>query len=105
MTIGIIEDLVARVERLEKQLADGGLEGYVDQTKSPLGPKIHCRAVRRLVSEKDERAAIKGRKHYLSISALKEELHRGSSPGISSGPSSKEDDDFYRDLMKEVRGE
>lgn len=98
MTLGIIEDLLARVERLEKQVQAGGLEGYVDQTESPLGPKRHCRAVRRLVSEKDDRAAIVGRRFLLSRAALKEELQREVPPTISSA-ASHEDDAYYRDLL------
>lgn len=99
MAEGALESLAARVELLEKQVQGGLLDGYIDQKGSPLGPKRHCRAVRRLVSEGNEGAAIVGRRFLLSKSAIKEELRSGVSPGISSAQASNEDDAFYRDLL------
>lgn len=95
---GLLENLMARVERLEQQLQDGLVDGYVDQTKSPLGPKVHCRLVRQLVSEGNDGAAIFKRRFLLSKQALKEVLRARVSPSISSAASS-EDDAFYRDLL------
>lgn len=47
---------------------------WVDQHRSPLGPRRHCRAVRRLLADGSREAAIIGRRQLLSQSALAEEL-------------------------------
>lgn len=48
----------------------------VDQASSPLGPRRHIRAVRRLLTEGDPRAGRAGRKYFLRGDAVDEELAR-----------------------------
>jgi len=47
---------------------------WTDQTRSPLGRKRHCLAVRRRVDLGEGGAAVVGRKHMLSKEALAAEL-------------------------------
>lgn len=58
---------------------------WVEQGTSPLGRKRHCAAVRRLVGAGHDGAAIVGRRHLLSPSALREVL--GESGRASAAPA------------------
>jgi hypothetical protein len=49
---------------------------WVDQSRSPLGPRRHCRAAQRLVAEGSKEAALVGRKQLLSPAAVTAELAR-----------------------------
>lgn len=48
----------------------------VDQAASPLGPRRHIRAVRRLLAAGDPRAGRAGRRYFLTGEAVDEELAR-----------------------------
>ncbi len=70
----LAERLAARVvERLR-----AGEPGMVEQGASPLGTRRHCAAVRRRLDHGEPGAAIVGRRHLLSATALAEELGRTS---------------------------
>lgn len=100
--MGVLEELQARLEKVEEALGIGVPFGsYIDQSKSPLGPRKHCAAVRRRANEGDERAIISGRRHLLSPDALREELKAESSASLTL-PHPADYDDFYRDLMNKV---
>ncbi len=79
---GILEQIDARLERIEARLAKCAAEplpgALVDQSRSPLGRRRHCAAVRRMVAEGDARAAVIGRKHLMTEDALRAELSRVS---------------------------
>jgi len=49
---------------------------WIEQSKSALGPRRHCRAVKRRVALGDGSAAIVGRRHLLSQAAYSDELMR-----------------------------
>jgi hypothetical protein len=53
-----------------------GTPNMIDQSKSPLGRRRHCYAVRRRISEHQPGAAVVGRRHLLTQEALTEELSR-----------------------------
>lgn len=100
--MGLLEDMDARLKRLEEALGVGApLGNYIDQKKSVLGPKKHCAAVRRRVLEGDERAIITGRRFLLSPEAHMEEARLDSSAALTL-PHPADNDDFYRDLMNKV---
>jgi len=60
---------------------------WIDQRQSPLGPRRHCRAVRRLVTEGSREAAIVGRRQLLSQAALTAELARPVTKQTVTKPS------------------
>lgn len=75
-----------------RELRQPGEDQWVSQADSPLGSRLHCRAVRRRVNAGDPGAAIVRRKHLLSNQALAEELRRqpaqkrkSSRPGAGAG--------------------
>jgi hypothetical protein len=84
MTGGLLEQMAARLERIEKHLAKttgagaaaAGADGFIDQKHSPLGPRRHCAAARRLAKAGDTRAYINGRRHCLTQEAIHEEMAR-----------------------------
>jgi len=57
---------------------DDDREALVDQTTSPLGPRVHCKAVKRRLAAGATGASIVGRRHFLSADALQQELARVS---------------------------
>lgn len=77
---GILERIEARLERLEARLAKTQGDDFVDQTESELGRRKHCEVVKRLVEAGDKRAAIRGRRHLLTHSAMVEKLAELSLP-------------------------
>lgn len=106
---GILERIEERLERLELRLAkcDAPLGGYIDQRSSPLGRRKHCAAVRRRVAAGDEGAAIVGRHFMLSPDALRDELRIESEPANTTGPARPDDaadEEFFRNLIREVGG-
>lgn len=75
--------LIARVLRAAADECDriteeasAELADWIDQSKSALGPRRHCCAVKRRVALGDGSAAIVGRRHLLSQAAFNEELAR-----------------------------
>jgi len=64
----------AVAERVVKKLT-AETAAWTDQTRSPLGRKRHCLAVRRRVDQGEGGAAVVGRKHLLSKDALASELN------------------------------
>jgi hypothetical protein len=60
---------------------------WVDQHQSQLGPRRHCRAVRRRIAAGASDAAIVGRRQLLSQHAHSEELARGAATPSSAKPS------------------
>lgn len=105
---GILERIEARLERLEARL-DAADDGWVDQTKSPLGRRRHCAAVRRLVESRDARAAIRGRAHLMTRELLAEQLAALSvpKPGAAVNDIVPDDDEergaYYRALNKALK--
>lgn len=90
----LADRLAARVaERLRE-----GEPGMVEQTRSPLGSRRHCGAVRRRVARGEPGAAIVGRRHLLTPEALAEELTRVSSRKIMPEPGESAADKLRRDL-------
>lgn len=67
-----LADAVA--ERVVRKLT-AETAAWTDQTRSPLGRKRHCLAVRRRVDQGDGGAAVVGRRHLLSKDALACELN------------------------------
>lgn len=62
-----------------------GTPGMLDQTRSPLGNRRHCNAVKRRVAAGEPGAARVGRRYLLTPDALAEELHRlGKAPAPKS---------------------
>ena len=57
---------------------------WVDQSRSPLGPRRHIAATRRRLSDGAEAAGQSGRKYLLSPAALAEELGRSTNKPIPS---------------------
>lgn len=101
---GILEEIKAQLDRIEVRLAKCETPtGYVDQRNSPLGPRVHCTVVRRLIENGDERAYIRNRRFYLSSDALREtmleDMRNAQGP---ANTQTAEDDAFYADLLKEV---
>jgi hypothetical protein len=85
---------VARVLRVaadacDEIAAEVGAERaeWIDQHRSPLGPRRHCRAVAARVADGSPNAAIIGRRQLLSQEALSEELARGAKPHSTKKPS------------------
>lgn len=56
------------------ELTAGSDPGWVDQAASPLGRRLHIRAVRRRTQAGQGGAAVLGRRYLLSRSALDDEL-------------------------------
>ncbi|HKQ68264.1 MAG TPA: hypothetical protein VJT73_02955 [Polyangiaceae bacterium] len=79
--------VAAALRQLAEAVAslDGGAPAdHIDQTTSALGPRRHCRAVKRRIASGQSGAAIVGRRHLLSPEALAEELTRvGQTPEAS----------------------
>ena len=105
---GILEEINAKLDRIEARLAKceaPSMSGWVTPRLSPLGPKAHCKAARRLVAEGDPRAYVKGKKHLIMPDAVRElVLEAMSAQGKPANSQSAEDDVFYADLLKEVGG-
>lgn len=104
---GILEEISARLARIEARLAkcDGpNVTGWVPPSKSPLGPKAHCAAARRLRDAGDPRAYVKGKKHLIAPEAVRELMLEQMSSAAGKPANSVEDDAFFADLMKEVGG-
>jgi len=78
----LAEVLEAAARRARELAAEERAErrDWLDQRQSPLGPKRHCAAVKRLVAAGDPGAALVGRRHLLSAAALAQELGRASQP-------------------------
>lgn len=66
--------IAVEVVRLQRE----GEPSWLDQSRSPLGPVRHCRAVKRRVERGEPGASIVGRKHLLSPEALQDELEQQS---------------------------
>jgi hypothetical protein len=63
--------------------------GMIAQSRSPLGRRRHCAAVKRRVAQHEFGAAVVGRQHLLSPEALAQELERASiKPATCSAASS-----------------
>jgi hypothetical protein len=78
------EALLRRVVREELVAAGHPVDGWRDQRQSPLGPRNHCRAVRRRLEANPQDAGAKkvGDRFLLTADALAEEMDRlGRSPG------------------------
>jgi len=99
---GILERIQQQLERIELRLAkcDMPLGGFVDQKKSPLGPRKHCEAVRRRLTGDEGGAAIVGRRHLLTSEALQDEMRRESIPAnTTTAAVPAEEDESYRDFV------
>lgn len=99
---------VRLAQELAPRLADElrGVEGWIDQRKTPLGRNTHCAAVRRRLAEakpgEDPGAVIAGTKsaplYKLSPRALREEL-RGLGPGLRKTQPEDAAPDSHRDRL------
>lgn len=101
---GILEQIQAQLNRIEARLAkctEAPVGDMVDQRRSPLGPRKHCAAVRRMAAEGDTRAYKRGKLYMMSREALLEEMARESIPA-NAVPESVEDDAFYQQTLAEV---
>jgi hypothetical protein len=88
-----LADLIA--ERVWQRFQQGTPD-MVDQSKSPLGRRRHCNAVKRRVGAGEPGAARVGRRYLLTPDALAEELHR-----LGQGPPPKGEsvaDELRREL-------
>lgn len=104
---GILEEINAKLDQVLVRLAKceaPAVSGWVWPRQSPLGPKAHCAAARKLVAEGDPRAYVKGKRHLISPEAVQELMLAKMGESKPANSTSAEDDVFYRDLMKEVRG-
>jgi hypothetical protein len=70
----LLAPYLARAIRDELRAASG--PDWINQHCSALGPRRHCSAVRKRISERSGGAEICGRDHLLSRAAHDEELHR-----------------------------
>jgi|ERR1044071_8831414 hypothetical protein len=61
------------IEHVETEPRSEAAGGNVDQSKSELGPKRHCAAVRRRIARNEPGAFIVARRHYLTPQAYEEE--------------------------------
>ena len=88
-----VADLVAERVWLRFQQ---GTPDMVDQSKSPLGRRRHCNAVKRRIGNGEPGAARVGRRYLLTPDALTDELHR-----LGQGPPPKGEsvaDELRREL-------
>lgn len=79
MTVHDLLDQFAELvaEKLERRMRASNQPGaQIDQSKSPLGRKKHCQAVRARLARGESGASVVGRKHYLTSEALEDELRR-----------------------------
>lgn len=58
------------------ELRSGEAPGWIDQARSPLGPRRHRSAVQRRLGRGEPGASLVGRRHLLSPEAVAEELAR-----------------------------
>ncbi len=77
----LVQEFARIVAREIAAIQRDGQAEMIDQTTSPLGARRHCSAVRRRLACGKPGAAIVGRKHLLSSTALDEEL-QGLSPKL-----------------------
>lgn len=102
--MGILEQIEARLERIETRLAKCGPVygdmGLVDQQHSDLGRRKHCAVVRRRIGEGEDGAFIVGKRHLLTPEAYREELERENAGKPLDGSS--EEDAAYRQLMARI---
>lgn len=78
----LLDELAERVAaRVAERLRAGSPEA-IDQSRSPLGRRRHCHAVRRRLAAGLPGASVIGRRHLLAPEALSEELARtgGAAP-------------------------
>jgi hypothetical protein len=76
-----------------------GTPDMVDQSKSPLGNRRHCNAVKRRVGNGEPGAARVGRRYLLTPEALAEELHR-----LGQGPPPKRRGESVADELRRELG-
>lgn len=108
--VGLLEQMAERLERIEKHLvkcaapADG--DGpFIDQKHSPLGPRRHCAAARRLIAQRDPRAYKNYRLYYLTREAIAEELARISlEPAAPANDGHGEPETAYERAMAKALG-
>jgi hypothetical protein len=102
--VGLLERIDERLERIEARLAkcvtEPGEGDPVDQTKSALGPRRHCAAVRRLRAAGDSRAFKVGRKYLMTPELYAEELARASLAPPAANDDSPEASLYQRALQK-----
>ena len=94
--VELVQTFARIVERIASSDAGDGsealhdeAEGWIDQTKSVLGARLHNRAVRRRLEEGSGGAAIVYRRHLLSPAAYEAEIMRSPKPGLrkTQGPA------------------
>ena len=77
---GILEQIQAQLNRIEARLAKTDGEDMVDQSRSDLGPRVHCEVARRLIAAGDQRAVRRSRKYLMTRSAIAEALAERALP-------------------------
>jgi hypothetical protein len=73
-----LDTLARAIDVLRQQLIASttapATDAWISQRETPLPPRVFCRLCRELRNRSDERAAIRGRVHYLRQSAIDEHL-------------------------------
>ena len=72
-----LDALIGTLQTLRHQLAEmvaPPADEWIGQRQGPLRPRVHARLCRELLARGDERAALRGRVHYLRQSAIDEHL-------------------------------
>ncbi len=80
---------------------------WIDQDESALGPRRHCAAVRRRLSEGKAGAEIIGKKHRLRADAYAEErafIGQALARCSASKPNDAEEEAAYQALRKRIDG-
>lgn len=82
----------------------GAPASWIDQKDSPLGRNRHCAAVKRMVAEGKDGAAIVGRRCLLTPAALKDEMQRRmihpKPPVKADPPVPKSEEDVMCDELR-----
>lgn len=110
--MGIMEDIAARLERIEAHLTGPALAasaGMVDQHHTDLGRRVHCAAVRRRRAEGDLEGALivrngSAKRYLLSPTAYASELQRACLTPRAPEPAEAPADDPYHRAIAKARG-
>src|SRR5690606_17177985 len=88
--IAALDHAMSALAALRDQIASASsapkTDDWIGQKESPIPPRCHARLCRELMARGDDRAALRGRTHYLRQSAIDEHLRGAPRPRTRVAP-------------------